>query len=618
MCGIAGVSSRTLNLAARERLTRSMLDTLADRGPDEAAIGSLGSATFGVARLTIVGGWQGAQPSFRDERSALALNGELFNHRDVALAHGLVDSHSDTAVVHDLLDLDSDLLFEQDGQFSLAYAIDGTVTLARDRSGILPLYYLVDGSDFFFASSIEALRATSRTIRLDPSAAFAATVLWGSPSSRSVYDAVAQVPRGGQAIWNEANGDLTVRRFIGANSRGAKAIDAALVEWRLRKAVDARIPTDVPYACLVSGGLDSAAIAAIACQSARRPNRAYGLVFDDEALNEGVFQEAVCERLDLELRQIRVSAADLAETFVQAVRSAEAPLLRTASVSNYLLAQAIHRDGLRVVLSGEGADEYFGGYELFKVTSFRSQWDGQINSFATEFFSHLEGLPGERRAIEPAYYAKYLDTQSDPFFSHRIRWTATGANLARLLVADRVRTESQAYLDYLLPDIPQNFSDYDLLDRARFLEVETFLQSSLLGQQSDRMFMANSVECRYPFLAPQVLDAALVASWSQLVASDWREKAVLKDAVAGLVPPTILNRTKQAFAAPTTSMFRCNEGREIFGELFDRLDRANVPWIKNGAVPWMANRVMGSSRLSTYDEISALWLCSISVLLASE
>jgi asparagine synthase (glutamine-hydrolysing) len=572
MCGIAGV----LGLASDapppsvDELRR-MASALHHRGPDAAGIYHDAQAGLSHARLSIVDLAGGKQPLANEDGSLwICFNGEIFNHVELraeltALGH-VFRTRSDTeAIVHAFEQWGHGCFARFNGQFALALwdARARTLTLARDRIGILPLYVCATPRRVLFASEAKAIFAGDPAIArdLDPVALAQTFTFWTPIAPRTAFTRVEELEPG--EVRTYARGDVQRRRFWepGFPPRGeepfAGSIDDAAAATRsaLRRATELRlVRADVPVGCYLSGGLDSSLVAALGREAVGPTFPTFSLRFDDREYDETEFQRAVARRLGTEHHELSVSKADIAEAFPRAVEHAERPLLRTAPAPLLLLSGLVHRAGIKVVLTGEGADELFAGYDLFREARVRRFWARRPDSawrprLLARLYPYLARSPVALPALARQFFGRNLESADSPSFSHEPRWRGTAA-LQRLFAADLRRAiRGRDVVAELRASLPDESASWDPLARDQLLEMRTLLSNHLLSAQGDRMLMANSVEGRFPYLDPEVIDlaASLPASFKLLGLC---EKRVLKHAARGLLPDQVLARKKQPYRAP--------------------------------------------------------------------
>jgi asparagine synthase (glutamine-hydrolysing) len=338
---------------------------------------------------------------------------------------------------------------------------------------------------------------------------------------------------------------------------------AALAEelrWLLDDATGIRLRADVPVGVYLSGGLDSSATSALARRHARRPLRAFGLTFADARFDESVHQARLAAALDVDLRQVAVSDRDVAELFPTVVERAATPMLRTAPAPLLRLAQLVHDEGYKVVLTGEGADELLGGYGIFQEAMVRRFWARRPESHLRpalfrRIYPYLSRDLARSGGFVEAFFGTGLQDLDDPLYGHRTRLAASARNL-RFLHPD---VRAAAALDgapdeRVIARLPGDFATFGPLGQVQWVEIETFLSGYLLHAQGDRMMMAHAVEGRVPFLDVRVAEfAADLPERARL--ADLHEKPLLRRAMAPLLPPEIARRPKRPYRAPILRPF---------------------------------------------------------------
>jgi asparagine synthase (glutamine-hydrolysing) len=316
---------------------------------------------------------------------------------------------------------------------------------------------------------------------------------------------------------------------------------------------------DVLVGSYLSGGIDSSLVAALGRRAQGERFCTFSLRFEDAEYDETGFQRTMAAQLGSEHREVVVSRADIAAAFPEVVWHTERPILRTAPAPLMLLSKLVRDAGIKVVLTGEGADEMFAGYDLFREGKVRRFWARQPRSvlrprLLERLYPYLARSPVSQRAMAMQFFGRNLDRASSPGFAHDTRWHTTAA-LKRLFArAMRDALVGRDAVAELLASLPPELGRWGPLAQDQYLELRTLLAGYILSSQGDRMLMAHSVEGRFPFLDPDVVDLAnsLPASFKLRVLD---EKHVLKRASAGLVPPSILERKKQPYRAPDALCF---------------------------------------------------------------
>ncbi|HEX6157809.1 MAG TPA: asparagine synthase C-terminal domain-containing protein, partial [Burkholderiales bacterium] len=301
----------------------------------------------------------------------------------------------------------------------------------------------------------------------------------------------------------------------------------------------------------LSGGLDSSYVAALGRNYAGERFHTFSLRFDDVEYDETAYQRLVAQQLGAEHHEVVVSRADIAAALPEVIAHAERPILRTAPAPLFLLSGLVRRHGIKVVLTGEGADEMFGGYDLFREGKVRRFWARQPQSarrprLLERLYPYLARSPVAQQAMARQFFGRNLAAHNAAGFAHHTRWQTTSALKRVLTPAMRSGRDPVAEL---LADLPAQFPSWTPLAQDQYLEKRTLLAGYLLSSQGDRMLMAHSVEGRFPFLDANVIALAnsLPDAYKLRVLD---EKHVLKRAAAQVVPAEILARKKQPYRAP--------------------------------------------------------------------
>ncbi|WP_299342526.1 asparagine synthase (glutamine-hydrolyzing) [uncultured Pseudoxanthomonas sp.] len=573
MCGLAGMALPAGAPPPSAAVLEAMIGTLHHRGPDGSRCRVDGSVGLAHARLSIIdldGGWQ---PMADAEGSLqLVFNGEIFNHvelrRELERQGHVFATRSDTEVIlHLYARYGDDFVDHLNGQFAVALhdVRRQRLVLARDRIGIRPLYYYCDGSRLAFASEIKALRAAGLPLSLDVAALGDVFGFWCPLGERTTFDGVRQLPPGHRMVV-----DLRVDRLApritpywawqpqtptvdaAGEDACAEELHALLVD-----AVRLQLRSDVPVGAYLSGGLDSSAIASLALRHAGADLRTFSLAFEDTEFDERPFQRLMAQALGTRHSEITVSQADIATAFRDAVWHAEMPLVRTAPVPMLLLAGHVRDHGYKVVLTGEGADEVFAGYDLFKEAQARrfmargpgSRWRGRI---LERLYPYLAHSPARSAGFAAHFFAEGGDPAS-PGFAHAARLRSTRRVLRFLHPDLRAQVDAVDPLAALAAQLSP-MDGWAGLDRDQYVEASTLLPGYLLAAQGDRMAMARSIEGRYPFLDHRVIEFANRMP-PTFKLRGLREKRLLKRAMANELPSAITQRHKQPYRAPDSQCF---------------------------------------------------------------
>lgn len=596
MCGIAGIVRTDWTEAVEEQALLRMARAIRHRGPDGFGICMDPGAGLVSSRLSIVDLEHGWQPLVCDaDESVLVYNGEVYNHpelRSWLRSLGVeFHTHSDTEVVLAVLRHEGLAgLRRLNGQFALAWwePRQRRLSLVRDRFGVRPLHYsLLDDGSVIFGSEAKAIFASGE---VDPRPDLAGIdqvfTLWAPQSPRTAFAGVAQLEPGTALVWER--GEVVERRRWW--SPGPDGSDPGDLAELLRDSVRLRLRADVPVGAYLSGGLDSSLISALAQVEKRGELNTFSVAFADPRYDERGEQEVVARAIGTTHHAITVGAAEIAGVFPDVIRHTETPLVRTAPVPLYLLAREVHERGLKVVATGEGADELFWGYDLFKEVAIRRLHEtepGRARRLMGELYPHL-GPAGARRGPNWARFLLETGAADDPLASHLTRVAATAS--VRAFYSDDLSAELSAG-DALAPiraALPPGFAEWGDLDRAAWLEVVTLLEPYLLAAQGDRVAMAHGVEGRYPFLDHRVYAHSVALEDDQKL-SDTGDKVALRRLAQDLLPREIATRRKQPYRAPEVTPFFAADAPSWVAEMLS-------PGALAGTGLWDCGRVEGLLR----------------------
>lgn len=586
MCGIAGVLDwRGLaqpGWTPSPALLADMARTLHHRGPDGQ--GFLTRPAMGLAhtRLAIIDLAGGDQPLFNeDRRVAVVFNGEVFNYLElraelVARGHRFRTQSDTEVIVHLYEEHGEDFVHHLNGQFAIALwderdAERPRLILARDRVGIAPLYYRLapDATThaLLFGSEVKAILAALPT---PPRASLKALdqimTCWAPVGAETLFEGI-QALEPGTMLVAERGRDLRLLtrvrrywdwRFPASADEVDQRPEAELLDELRATLIDAtriRLRADVPVGAYLSGGLDSSILTSLIHHESDAPLRTFSIGFDDPSLDETAHQQRMIDFLQARHSRIDCRASEVGPRIADTVWHAETALLRTAPEPMRRLSGLVREQGYKVVLTGEGADEVFGGYDLFKETLVRRFWARQPQSswrpaLLQRLYPYLDQGAGRADPFARGFYGIGLSQPDGPLFSHLPRFDSTAKT--RLFLAeprpDGEAAESVAAL------LPCESSRWSPLARAQYLEVRLLMGNYLLTSQGDRMLMANGVEGRFPYLDHRVIELAARLPL-RLKVRGLTEKAGLKQAMARYLPPSTRVRAKQPYRAPDAAAF---------------------------------------------------------------
>ena len=659
MCGIAGILASTADARPRRTELVHMIEAIAHRGPDGCGALLDGAAGLAHARLALVDRESGAQPfGSADMRHWIVFNGEIYNHaalRAELAAHGRrFRTRSDTEVLLEAFRAWGNRAWARlEGQFAVAILdrAEGSVTLARDAFGIAPLFVAETPTAVAFASEAKAILASGRVAaRPDAVTLNGAFRLWSPPVGRSAFEGISMLAAGHVRTYDARlrgresafatprlgrGGTLHgagIRSDRDSGAAGACAMHASRpgsrpdrartvdrVERALREAVRARLPAEQPVGAYLSGGVDSSLLVALMrAEGIRRP-RTLALRFGregapDARFDEGEAQQLASESLGTEHRELFVDGELLAGALARTVEHAECPIVRAGPVAMLLLAGAARESGLRAIVTGEGADELFAGYDIFREARVRdAARNGEDARIGRALASLHATTAGSRDAMWTAFFAN--GDGDGAMDSHAPRWR-NGAWTLRFLAPEIRGALDDMGLRALVADaLPDDWRGRDPVERAQEVERATFLSTELLAAQGDRVLMANGVEGRYPFLDGAVLREAARLRPEERIGGDLDtpvEKAILREIAARHLPETLARRTKRPYRAPIASALLGPDAPEAMRDLLSPRSIAANPLVDRRAASALATRAFSpDSRLSEREEMAALGIATL-------
>ena len=633
MCGVAGLLNRRDSAPPTEELLRQMLGMIRHRGPDQFGIYLDDVAGLGNARLSIVDLAAGQQPiTTEDQRYWIVYNGEIFNHaelrRELEQAGHRFATHCDTEVFLHLFEQEGPACLSRlNGQFAVAIwdTREQVLFLARDRFGVRPLFYRLTDDLLVFGSEIKAMAAhPALKLSLDPLALDQIFTGWSCLAPRTVFQGVQQLPPGHFALVSRTA--LHIERywqqeFPAAGGAGQPRSEADWMEELAALLTDAtrlRLLADVPVGAYLSGGLDSSLIAALMRRCATGRIDTFSIAFTDSAFDESEHQRRMARYLGTDHQVVEASHADIGAAFPDVVWHCETPLLRTAPAPMYLLAQLVRRSGYKVVLTGEGADELFAGYDIFKETAIRAFWAREPASrrrpqLLQRIYPDLQNLTKIGPQYLAAFFGDQLTNTGAPDYSHAIRWRNT-RRTQRFFSPDlaaQISRQARPLLESV--SLPEKFPHWGVLGKAQYLEIATFLSPYLLCSQGDRVAMAHSVEGRFPFLDYRVAEfSGRLPPRFRLRAL--RDKYLLRKLGGTLLPAEICNRPKKPYRAPIHRSFFNQKEAPYVRELLSAAALRDSGFFNPAAVEKLVAKIELGQPIGETDDMAVAGILSTQIV----
>jgi asparagine synthase (glutamine-hydrolysing) len=570
MCGIAGIVGPSDDGWIGCDVIHRMCNTLIHRGPDDEGLFVKNGAGLGMRRLSVIDLAGGHQPVFNEDRKVWAVfNGEIYNFRELrreleSRGHHF-RTHTDTEViVHLYEDLGADCVHKLRGMFAFALFDERRrrTLLVRDRLGKKPLHYALSGDRLFFGSEIKAILAVAPELSaINPEALLQYFHFGYIPDPATAFAAIYKLPPG--HLLEFERGQVRTRQYwdlpeFGTYSPRSEEECLEQLEEKLAAAVRMRLIADVPLGAMLSGGTDSSIVVALMARASSRPVKTFSIGFGHADFNEAPCARLVAEKFGTDHHEL-ILEPNVVETVETLAQSLEEPFADSSILPTYYVS-CLARKHVTVVLSGDGGDEIFAGYDRYQIHSRREkinkapQWLGRL------YRQHIyPRLPVSTRGRKFAYNLslpareRYVDMVSFlPDFERDIPL------LSKQFCASVQHAENPQEIMFRYFDSAQ--AD-DNLSRIQYLDTKTYLAGDILTKV-DRMSMATSLEVRAP-----ILDHVLV-EWATGLTPQWKvrghqQKYVLRKLAERLgVPREVLHRPKRGFAVPLVHWMR-NEMKEL-------------------------------------------------------
>lgn len=582
MCGVAGIVNYS-GVNGPDVVNR-MLTRIKHRGPDESGIYCSRESVIGNVRLSIIDIASGQQPlADSSGRYWIVFNGELFNYielREELIAKGyFFKTKSDTEViVHLYACYGKDALQKMNGQFVFAIwdKQDKKLFMARDRVGIRPLFYHYKNGEFSFGSEIKAVFENPSVPReFNNEALSQVFTFWTAITPRTVFNEVYELSPG-HCLTLSKNG-LEIEKYWQLNYSDSiikpRSIDEAVEELDeiFHDSVKIRLRADVEVAAYLSGGIDSSVTTSYIKKIEPSILNTFSIGFKEDEFDETKFQLEASKYLDTNHKAIKCSALDIANNFPKVVWHSETPIIRTAPAPMFQLSKLVRDNDIKVVITGEGADEMLAGYNIFKEAEIRRFWAREPNSkfrplLLKKLYPYLPQMQNATPNMLKFFFGYKLEDVDNPFYSHLLRWN--NAAHIRKHFSNEVSGSLNGYDPYKTAEeiLPAGFNEWNTLSKSQFLETSVFMSGYLLSSQGDRMGMANSIEGRYPFLDHRLIEFCATLP-SNFKLRGLTEKFLLKRLIKGKIPESIVKRSKQAYRAPIASTFLGNDAPDYVADL---------------------------------------------------
>lgn len=549
MCGICGFVKYDENRinCEDERIIRNMNKTLLHRGPDDQKELLFDDVAFGFSRLSIIGLEDGMQPLYNEDKSIVVIcNGEIFNYIELRKelkqkGHMFKTSTDIEVLVHLYEEYGINFLNLLNGQFAFALYDKNRKLLfcTRDHLGIIPFFYTFVNNTFIFGSEIKAIlehpfvKREVDVVGLDQVFSFAGLI-----SPRTLFKDISSLENGHFLTVN-SQGTITDREYwdlifeegeIHSNGHTEEYYVERL-EDLLDKSIKLRLRSDVPLGFYLSGGLDSSMIAMKINEFLPDVKKeAFSIDFVESQISETKYQELVAEKSNSRLNKKTFRYNDISERLRQVVYHCECPLKETYNTASLSLSNSVRNRGVKVILSGEGADEFFAGYVGYRFDKIRAMNPMQ---------HHVSEM--DKKYREQVWGDGSFFYENDFSELDRLKGTLYSNNI--LSSFDKINCLNHFVID------PLKIKGRNILNKRSYIDYKLRLVDHLVSDHGDRMALANSIEVRYPFLDKELVEFSTKVP-SDLKLRDLNEKYILKKIAADFVPKPIIEREKFGFVAP--------------------------------------------------------------------
>lgn len=636
MCGIAGQFDFKKNSSTELKAsTIKMLERIKYRGPDTTSIEVFQNSALGINRLSLVD-LDNSNSIFKlaENKIAFVVNGEIYNHNELRkeLIHAgyTFRSRCDSEIIGPLYHMYGlDFLHKLNGQFAIAifdFRFD-KVILARDRFGIAPLFYNLQDGLLSFSSEVSSLLAIPNIDKqINPKSLDQIFTFWTTIGSHTFFKNISQV-QPGHLVEITAMG-LRDKKYYELNLHpdlvdNHLAFNQAkdLVRHQVTESIKIRMNHgDQPAGSYVSGGIDSSIVTSVMCnESSAKRVKTFSVDFEDSLYSEKKYQDQLLFSLPVDSSILKITNSDIVNNFSNMVRHSSQPVFRTAPVPLYLLSKAAQEKNVKVILSGEGADEIFWGYDTFKETKIRQFWkrfpDSTIRpQLFKKLFSQYPHFGENFNEFISSFYRKTLSSEDQDFYSHLPRWQNNMA--LKNIFSDQLKNELKHYNSFedLRQQLPADFSKYSALSKCQYLEMKTLLPGYLLSSQGDRMAFAHGIELRPIFVDHHLVEMSHRLPGKYKLGPGLKDKFILREAFKHILPKDIFERPKQAYQAPEAIAFAQN--MESVADLLTPETTKKYNLFDPHKVNILRNKLLSANapRLSTRDNMATIQVLSTHIL----
>lgn len=548
MCGICGIYDLKWKKRIDGRIMERMTTRLLHRGPDGVNYYTGGDIAYGFSRLSIIDLEGGMQPIFNEDGSIVMIcNGEIFNYIElreelIEKGHRFKTKTDVEVLLHLYEEKEVDFLNQLNGQFAFSIFDFKKQQLfcARDHFGVIPFFYTTADDFFIFSSEIKAILEHPKVIkRVDPVGLDQVFSFPGLISPRTMFKTIRSLESGHYLLVKDSDNIKDVEYwdlvYPGINEIEYHKDENRYIEQlkeMIAQSVKFRLRSDVPVGFYISGGLDSSIITAVASHlSPDIIRHSFAIDFLEKEISESKYQRIMSDFVQSIHHEILFRFTDISSRLPKAIYHCECPLKETYNTASLALSESVSQQNIKVVLTGEGADEFFAGYVGYRFDKIRQMQPKQVTA----------DTPFEDEARAKLWGDKDFFYEKNQYAFRKVK---------KELYSPQVNEnyESIDCLNHFIVNV-QRLRNRHIIHKRSYLDYKLRLADHLVSDHGDRMAMANSVEARYPFLDKDLIECA-VSIPPGFKLNEFEEKCILKKMAAGLIPDEIVKREKFGFVAP--------------------------------------------------------------------
>jgi len=582
MCGICGIYDLN-SLSVDKNTLKQMCSVITHRGPDDIGLFLDDNIGLGMRRLRIIDIEGGHQPVHNEDESVwIVFNGEIYNYRELRASleqkGHIFYTHSDTEVIVHLYEEFGDkCLNELNGMFAFAIwdSRKNRVFLARDRIGIKPLHYIISNGKLIFGSEIKSIlevETVKREVNLNALHQFIGFEYVPAPDT--MFKGIKKLLPGHMLIFEK--GKCTIRKywdleFSTPENQSVEFYSAKIYDL-LKKSVERRLVSDVPIGAFLSGGIDSSAIVGLMSDLVDQPVKTFSIGFEDQSYNELKYARIVADYFGTEHHE-EIIRPDAVQMVDKIIKHLDEPFADVSVFPTYMVSE-LAKKHVTVVLSGDGGDELFAGYDWYKASKLDRYYRKIPQKIRHNVISKtIQQLPISRQKKGAANMLKrFVEGSSLPVAGRHVRWQYFTTNAERNeLFSNKFNEISYFLRDFDCVDKYYSMNNAsDELSKEQFIDVKMYLPDDILVKV-DRMSMANSLEARVPFLDHNLAEFSATIP-QHLKLHGITTKYILKRAMSDLLPKEIIHRQKQGFSIPMKNWLR----DELLNMMLDLLSKERI------------------------------------------